>query len=94
MATLTQEQINEKLARMNEIQLKLKEHFDYKHIKCTGIMLKQFIVDHPEIEMPYDVKKMIDEADAMRIEYDKLKAELLPLFPTLDNSKSDDKLNE
>ena len=77
------EELNIKYARLITIQNELKVVFDYKWIKIVGILAKQFKIDHPDTPMPYDTDKMQEKCDALRKEYDKIRAELAPYYPEL-----------
>ena len=72
-----------KYARLITIQNELKVVFDYKWIKVVGVLAKQFKIDHPDTPMPYDIDKMQKKCDALRKEYDKIRAELAPYYPEL-----------
>lgn len=77
------DELNAKYARLIAIQNELKVVFDYKWIKIVGILVKQFKVDHPDIPLPYDTDEMQKKCDALRKEYDKIRAELAPYYPEL-----------
>lgn len=77
------EDLNIKYARLITIQNELKSVFDYKWIKIVGVLAKQFKIDHPDTPMPYDIDKMQEKCDALRKEYDKIRAELAPYYPEL-----------
>ena len=77
------EELNAKYARLIAIQNELKVVFDYKWIKVVGVLAKQFKVDHPDTPMPYDIDKMQEKCEALRKEYDKIRAELAPYYPEL-----------
>ena len=76
-------ELSVKYTRLIAIQNKLKSVFDYKWIKIVGVLAKQFKIDHPDISMPYDIDKMQEKCDALRKEYDKIRAELAPYYPEL-----------
>ena len=76
-------ELNAKYARLIAIQNELKVVFDYKWIKVVGVLAKQFKIDHPDIPMPYDIDKMQKKCDALRKEYDEIRAELAPYYPEL-----------
>ena len=77
------EELNAKYARLITIQNELKVVFDYKWIKVVGVLAKQFKIDHPDTTMPYDIDKMQKKCDALRKEYDEIRAELIPYYPEL-----------
>ena len=77
------EELNAKYTRLIAIQNELRAVFDYKWIKIVGVIAKQFKVDHPNIPMPYDIDKMQKKCDALRKEYDEIRAELAPYYPGL-----------
>lgn len=77
------EELNVKYARLIAIQNELKVVFDYKWIKVVGVLAKQFKIDHPDIPLPYDTDEMQKKCDALRKEYDKIRAELAPYYPEL-----------
>lgn len=77
------EELNAKYARLITIQNELKVVFDYKWIKVVGVLAKQFKIDHPDTPMPYDIDKMQKKCDALRKEYDEIRAELVPYYPEL-----------
>ena len=77
------EELNVKYARLIAIQNELKVVFDYKWIKIVGILVKQFKLDHPDIPLPYDTDEMQKKCDALRKEYDEIRAELVPYYPEL-----------
>lgn len=77
------EALNAKYARLIAIQNELKVVFDYKWIKIVGVLAKQFKIDHPDTPMPYDIDKMQSKCDALRKEYDEIRAELVPYYPEL-----------
>ena len=77
------EELNVKYARLVAIQNELKVVFDYKWIKIVGVLAKQFKIDHPGIPLPYDIDKMQEKCDALRKEYDEIRAELVPYYPEL-----------
>ena len=77
------EELNAKYARLITIQNELKVVFDYKWIKVVGVLAKQFKIDHPDTPMPYDIDKMQEKCDALRKEYDEIRAELVPYYPEL-----------
>ena len=72
-----------KYARLITIQNELKVVFDYKWIKVVGVLAKQFKIDHPNTPMPYDIDKMQEKCEALRKEYDKIRKELAPYYPEL-----------
>lgn len=77
------EELNAKYARLIAIQNELKVVFDYKWIKIVGVLAKQFKIDHPDTSMPYDIDKMQKKCEALRKEYDKIRVELAPYYPEL-----------
>lgn len=77
------EELNAKYARLIAIQNELKVVFDYKWIKIVGILVKQFKLDHPDTPLPYDTDKMQKKCDALRKEYDEIRAELASFYPEL-----------
>ena len=77
------EELNVKYARLITIQNELKVVFDYKWIKVVGVLAKQFKIDHPDTPMPYDIDKMQEKCDALRKEYDEIRAELALYYPEL-----------
>ena len=76
-------ELSVKYTRLIAIQNKLKSVFDYKWIKVVGVLAKQFKIDHPDTPLPYDIDKMQEKCDALRKEYDKIRAELAPYYPEL-----------
>ena len=76
-------ELSVKYTRLIAIQNELKVVFDYKWIKIVGVLAKQFKIDHPDTPMPYDIDKMQKKCDALRKEYDKIRAELAPYYPEL-----------
>ena len=76
-------ELSVKYARLIAIQNELKVVFDYKWIKVVGVLAKQFKIDHPDTPMPYDTDEMQKKCDALRKEYDKIRAELAPYYPEL-----------
>ena len=76
-------ELSVKYTRLIAIQNELKSVFDYKWIKIVGVLAKQFKIDHPDTPMPYDIDKMQSKCDALRKEYDKIRAELAPYYPEL-----------
>lgn len=74
-------ELSAKYARLIAIQNELKVVFDYKWIKIVGAMVKQFKIDHPDIPLPYDTNEMQKKCDALRKEYDEIRAELAPYYP-------------
>ena len=76
-------ELNAKYARLIAIQNELKVVFDYKWIKVVGVIAKQFKIDHPDTPMPYDIDKMQEKCEALRKEYDEIRAELAPYYPEL-----------
>ena len=77
------EELNAKYTRLIAIQNELRVVFDYKWIKIVGILVKQFKLDHPDTPLPYDTEKMQEKCDALRKEYDEIRAELAPFYPEL-----------
>lgn len=77
------EELNAKYARLITIQNELKVVFDYKWIKIVGVLAKQLKIDHPDIQMPYDIEDMQNKCDALRKEYDEIRKELAPYYPEL-----------
>lgn len=77
------EELNAKYARLIAIQNELKVVFDYKWIKVVGVIAKQFKIDHPDTPLPYDIDKMQKKCDALRKEYDEIRAELASFYPEL-----------
>ena len=77
------EELNAKYARLIAIQNELRVVFDYKWIKIVGVLAKQFKIDHPDTPMPYDIDKMQEKCEALRKEYDKIRKELAPYYPEL-----------
>ena len=76
-------ELSVKQTRLIAIQNELKVVFDYKWIKIVGILVKQFKLDHPDIPLPYDTDEMQKKCDALRKEYDEIRAELVPYYPEL-----------
>lgn len=76
-------ELSVKYTRLIAIQNELRVVFDYKWIKIVGILVKQFKLDHPDIPLPYDTNKMQKKCDALRKEYDEIRAELVPYYPEL-----------
>ena len=76
-------ELSVKYARLITIQNELKVVFDYKWIKIVGVLAKQFKIDHPDTPMPYDIDKMQEKCEALRKEYDKIRKELAPYYPEL-----------
>ena len=76
-------ELSAKYTRLIAIQNELRAVFDYKWIKVVGVLAKQFKIDHPDTPMPYDIDKMQSKCDALRKEYDKIRAELAPYYPEL-----------
>ena len=76
-------ELNVKYTRLIAIQNELKSVFDYKWIKIVGVLAKQFKIDHPDTPMPYDIDEMQKRCDALRKEYDEIRAELAPYYPEL-----------
>ena len=76
-------ELSVKYTRLIAIQNELKSVFDYKWIKIVGILVKQFKIDHPDTPLPYDTDKMQKKCDTLRKEYDKIRAELAPYYPEL-----------
>ena len=72
-----------KYTRLLAIQNELKSVFDYKWIKIVGILVKQFKHDHPDVPLPYDTDEMQKKCDALRKEYDEIRAELVHYYPEL-----------
>ena len=48
-----------------------------------GVLAKQFKIDYPDTPMPYDIDKMQEKCEALRKEYDKIRKELAPYYPEL-----------
>lgn len=82
-------ELSVKYTRLIVIQNELKSVFDYKWIKIVGILVKQFKIDHPDTPIPYDTDEMQKKCDALRKEYDEIRAELVPYYPEL--QKEEDK---
>ena len=76
-------ELSVKYTRLIAIQNELKSVFDYKWIKIVGILVKQFKIDHPDTPLPYDTDEMQKKCDALRKEYDEIRAELVPYYPGL-----------
>ena len=76
-------ELSVKYTRLITIQNELKVVFDYKWIKVVGVLAKQFKIDHPDIPLPYDTDEMQKKCDALRKEYDEIRAELAPYYPEL-----------
>ena len=76
-------ELSVKYTRLIAIQNELRVVFDYKWIKIVGILVKQFKLDHPDTSLPYDTDEMQKKCDALRKEYDKIRAELAPYYPEL-----------
>lgn len=76
-------ELSVKYTRLIAIQNELKSVFDYKWIKIVGILVKQFKIDHPDTPLPYDTAEMQIKCDALRKEYDEIRAELVPYYPEL-----------
>lgn len=76
-------ELSVKYTRLIAIQNELKSVFDYKWIKIVGILVKQFKLDHPDTPLPYDTDEMQKKCDALRKEYDEIRAELVPYYPGL-----------
>ena len=76
-------ELSAKYTRLIAIQNELRAVFDYKWIKIVGILVKQFKLDHPDTPLPYDTNKMQKKCDALRKEYDEIRAELVPYYPEL-----------
>ena len=76
-------ELSAKYTRLITIQNELKVVFDYKWIKVVGVIAKQFKIDHPDTTMPYDTDEMQKKCDALRKEYDEIRAELAPYYPEL-----------
>lgn len=76
-------ELSVKYTRLIAIQNELKSVFDYKWIKIVGILVKQFKLDHPATQLPYDTDEMQKKCDALRKEYDEIRAELVPYYPEL-----------
>ena len=74
-------ELSVKYTRLIAIQNELKVVFDYKWIKIVGILVKQFKLDHPDTPLPYDTDEMQKKCDALRREYDEIRAELAPFYP-------------
>ena len=77
------EELNAKYARLVDIRSELRAVFDYKWIKIVGVLAKQFKIDHPDVQMPYDIDEMQSKCDALRKEYDEIREELAPYYPEL-----------
>ena len=77
------DELGAKYTRLIAIQNELRVVFDYKWIKIVGILVKQFKLDHPDTPLPYDTDKMQEKCDALRKEYDEIRAELAPYYPEL-----------
>ena len=76
-------ELSVKYTRLIAIQNELKSVFDYKWIKIVGVLAKQFKIDHPDAPLPYDTDKIQKRCDALRKEYDEIRAELVPYYPEL-----------
>lgn len=76
-------ELSVKYTRLIAIQNELKSVFDYKWIKIVGILVKQFKIDHPDTPLPYDTDEMQKKCDALRKEYDEIRAELVSYYPEL-----------
>ena len=76
-------ELSVKYTRLIAIQNELKVVFDYKWIKVVGVLAKQFKIDYPDTPMPYDIDEMQKKCDALRKEYDEIRAELAPYYPEL-----------
>ena len=76
-------ELSVKYTRLIAIQNELKSVFDYKWIKIVGVLVKQFKIDHPDTPLPYDTDEMQKKCDALRKEYDEIRAELVPYYPEL-----------
>lgn len=76
-------ELSVKYTRLIAIQNELRSVFDYKWIKIVGILVKQFKLDHPDTPLPYDTDEMQKKCDALREEYDEIRAELVPYYPEL-----------
>lgn len=76
-------ELSVKYTRLIAIQNELKSVFDYKWIKTVGILVKQFKLDHPDTPLPYDTDEMQKKCDALRKEYEEIRAELVPYYPEL-----------
>ena len=76
-------ELSVKYTRLIAIQNELKVVFDYKWIKIVGVLAKQFKIDHPDTPMPYDIDELQKKCDALRKEYDEIRAELAPYYPEL-----------
>ena len=77
------DELGAKYTRLIAIQNELRVVFDYKWIKIVGILVKQFKLDHPDTPLPYDTDEMQKKCDALRKEYDEIRAELAPYYPEL-----------
>ena len=77
------EELNIKYTRLIAIRNELGAVFDYKWIKIVGVLVKQFKLDHPDTPLPYDTDAMQKKCDALRKEYDEIRAELVPYYPEL-----------
>lgn len=82
-------ELSAKYTRLIAIQNELRVVFDYKWIKIVGILVKRFKLDHPDTPLPYDTDEMQKKCEALRKEYDEIRAELVPYYPELreDGSK-------
>lgn len=76
-------ELSVKYTRLIAIQNELKSVYDYKWIKIVGVLVKQFKLDHPDTQLPYDTDEMQKKCDALRKEYDEIRAELVPYYPEL-----------
>ncbi len=74
-------ELSVKYTRLIAIQNELKSVFDYKWIKIVGVLVKQFKIDHPDTPLPYDTDEMQKKCDALRREYNEIRAELAPFYP-------------
>ena len=84
-------ELSAKYTRLIAIQNELRAVFDYKWIKIVGILVKQFKLEHPDTPLPYDTDKRQEKCDALRKEYDEIRAELVPYYPEL--REEEDKFN-
>lgn len=82
-------ELSAKYTRLIAIQNELKVVFDYKWIKVVGVLAKQFKIDHPDTPLPYDTDEMQKKCDALRKEYDEIRAELVPYYPELREEEGD-----
>ena len=76
-------ELSAKYTRLIAIQNELRAVFDYKWIKVVGVLAKQFKIDHPDTQLPYDTDEMQKKCEALRKEYDEIRKELAPYYPEL-----------